>query len=80
MSITCVISHRDGHNEENSLSAGADHSGEKNAIQASGSTLTYLPGLTLMAGLGLAAAHYDAGTAAGPARPSPASRPGSFSH
>ncbi|MCR4524306.1 ERF family protein, partial [Bosea sp. 47.2.35] len=34
VSITCVISHRDGHSEGNSLSAGADHSGDKNAIQA----------------------------------------------
>lgn len=63
--ITCVISHRDGHNEENSLSAGADHSGEKNAIQAIGSTLTYLQRMTLKAALGLAAADDDDGKAAG---------------
>ena len=65
VSITCVISHRDGHSEENSLSAGADHSGEKNAIQAIGSTLTYLQRMTLKAALGLAAADDDDGKAAG---------------
>jgi hypothetical protein len=65
VTITCVISHRDGHSEENSLSAGADHSGEKNAIQAIGSTLTYLQRMTLKAALGLAAADDDDGKAAG---------------
>ncbi|WP_089176779.1 ERF family protein [Bosea sp. AS-1] len=65
VTITCVISHRDGHSEENSLSASADHSGEKNAIQAIGSTLTYLQRMTLKAALGLAAADDDDGKAAG---------------
>ena len=65
VTITCVTSHRDGHSEENSLSAGADHSGEKNAIQAIGSTLTYLQRMTLKAALGLAAADDDDGKAAG---------------
>lgn len=64
VTITCVVSHRDGHSEENSLSAGADHSGEKNAIQAIGSTLTYLQRMTLKAALGLAAADDDDGKAA----------------
>jgi hypothetical protein len=65
VTITCVVSHRDGHSEENSLSAGADRSGEKNAIQAIGSTLTYLQRMTLKAALGLAAADDDDGKAAG---------------
>ncbi len=65
VTIACVISHRDGHSEENSLSAGADHSGEKNPIQAIGSTLTYLQRMTLKAALGLAAADDDDGKAAG---------------
>lgn len=60
-----MISHRDGHSAENSLSAGADHGGEKNAIQAIGSTLTYLQRMTLKAALGLAAAEDDDGKAAG---------------
>lgn len=64
VTLICVISHRDGHREENSLSAAADHSGEKNAIQAIGSTLTYLQRMTLKAALGLAAAEDDDGKAA----------------
>lgn len=66
VTLTCIISHRDGHNEECSVSAAADHSGEKNAIQAIGSTLTYLQRMTLKAALGLAAADDDDGKAAGP--------------
>lgn len=65
VTVICVISHRDGHGEENSLSAGADHSGEKNAIQAIGSALTYLQRMTLKAALGLAAAEDDDARAAG---------------
>ena len=64
VTLTCVIVHRDGHSEEVSLSAAADHSGEKNAIQAVGSTLTYLQRMTLKAALGLAAAEDDDGKAA----------------
>lgn len=65
VTVVCVISHRDGHAEENSLSAGADHSGEKNAIQAIGSALTYLQRMTLKAALGLAAAEDDDGRSTG---------------
>ena len=64
VTITCIVSHRDGYREENSLSAGADTSGEKNPIQAIGSTLTYLQRMSLKAALGLAAAHDDDGRAA----------------
>lgn len=65
VTLTCVISHREGYSEDNSLSAAADHTGEKNAIQAIGSTLTYLQRMTLKAALGLAAADDDDGKAAG---------------
>ncbi|MGX1740394.1 ERF family protein [Bosea sp. NPDC055353] len=65
VTIACVISHREGYSEDNSLSAAADHSGEKNAIQAIGSTLTYLQRMTLKAALGLAAADDDDGKTAG---------------
>lgn len=68
VTITCIVSHRDGYREENSLSAGADTSGEKNPIQAIGSTLTYLQRMSLKAALGLAAAEDDDGKAAGAAR------------
>lgn len=63
--VACILSHRDGHSEENSLSGPADTSGNKNAIQAIGSTLTYLQRYTLTQALGLAATEDDDGKAAG---------------
>ena len=59
--VTCVLSHKDGHSEENSLAGPADNSGSKNAIQAIGSTLTYLQRYTLIQALGLAASDDDDG-------------------
>jgi len=59
ITVTCVISHAQGHSIRNSMTAGADTSGSKNAIQAMGSTQTYLSRYTLMASLGLAAAVDD---------------------
>lgn len=59
--VTCKISHRDGHFEENTLIAGRDESGNKNSIQAIGSTVTYLQRYTLKAALGLAASNDDDG-------------------
>ena len=61
ISVTCKISHRDGHFEENTLTAGRDDSGNKNSIQAIGSTVTYLQRYTLKAALGLAASNDDDG-------------------
>jgi hypothetical protein len=61
VSVTCIVAHRAGHFEENTLSAGRDDSGKKNAIQSIGSTITYLQRYTLKAALGLAAAHDDDG-------------------
>jgi ATP-dependent protease HslVU (ClpYQ) peptidase subunit len=55
LTVTCVISHRDGYYEENSLSGPHDVSGNKNDIQAVGSSQTYLQRYTLKAALGLAA-------------------------
>lgn len=65
VTVTCIVSHRDGHFEENTLSAGRDESGNKNSIQAVGSTLTYLQRMTLKAALGLAVSDDDDGAAAG---------------
>jgi ERF superfamily len=65
MTVTCILSHRDGHSEENSLTAPNDMSGNKNAIQAIGSTQTYLQRYTLKAALGLAASKDDDGRGAG---------------
>lgn len=59
VTVTCIVSHRDGHSEENSLSAGRDETGNKNNIQAVGSTITYLQRYTLKAALGLAASDDD---------------------
>jgi len=61
ISVTCVLSHKDGHSEETTLSGPADASGSKNAIQAIGSTLTYLQRYTLVQALGLAASEDDDG-------------------
>ena len=63
--VTCIVSHDGGHSEETNLPAPADTSGSKNAIQAIGSTVTYLQRYTLKAALGLAAAKDDDGMAAG---------------
>lgn len=51
--VTCKIMHRYGHSEETSLAGPSDQSGGKNAIQAIGSTITYLQRYTLLASLGL---------------------------
>lgn len=59
--VWCRISHRDGYFEENDLSAARDETGNKNSIQAIGSTLTYLQRMTLKLALGLAASDDDDG-------------------
>ena len=64
INVTCIISHRDGHSEEITLSAGRDDTGNKNSIQQIGSTITYLQRYTLKAALGLAASEDDDGKAA----------------
>lgn len=63
--VTCIVSHRMGHSEENTLMAARDESGNKNSIQSIGSTVTYLQRYTLKAALGLAAAADDDGGRAG---------------
>lgn len=65
VTVTCIVSHRGGHSEENTLAAGRDDTGNKNSIQQIGSTITYLQRYTLKAALGLAAAHDDDGKASG---------------
>lgn len=62
--VTCVLSHRSGHFEESTLVGPADQTGNKNAIQAIGSTLTYLQRYSLTQALGLAASEDDDGKAA----------------
>ncbi len=62
--VTCIVAHREGHFEETTLPAGYDQSGNKNSIQAVGSTITYLQRYTLKAALGLAASDDDDGSKA----------------
>ena len=57
--VTCILSHRDGHAEETTLSGAADATGNKNGIQAIASTLTYLQRYTLKLALGLADSEGD---------------------
>jgi hypothetical protein len=59
VTVTCIVSHRDGHSEENSLSCPHDASGNKNPIQAIGSAVTYLQRYTKKAALGLSASNDD---------------------
>jgi len=64
--VTCKITHEMGHSEQTSLSAPADTSGSKNAIQAIGSTISYLCRYTLLCATGLATHDQDDdGNAAG---------------
>lgn len=72
ITVTCTLTHRSGHSESTSLSAEPDTSGSKNAIQAIGSTVTYLERYTLLAATGVAAHEQDDdGAAAGKAGPKP---------
>jgi hypothetical protein len=57
--VTCLISHIDGHTERTTMSAQADTSGAKNAIQARASTVTYMQRYTLIGALGLSTADSD---------------------
>jgi len=57
--VTCKITHELGHSEETTLGAPSDTSGSKNAIQAIGSTITYLERYTLLALTGLATSDMD---------------------
>lgn len=61
VTVTCIVAHKDGHSEETTLTAAADQSGNKNSVQAIGSTITYLQRYTLKAALGIAAADDDDG-------------------
>lgn len=59
LEVTCHVSHRDGHEEITTMTAGKDDSGFKNAIQQKGSTQTYLQRYTLIGALGLSTADED---------------------
>lgn len=59
ITVTCRITHILGHYEETSLTASPDDSGGKNAIQAIGSTVSYLQRYTILALTGLATRDMD---------------------
>lgn len=53
VTVTCIVRHKSGHTETNSLAAPNDTSGGKNAIQSIASTVTYLRRYTLTGALGI---------------------------
>lgn len=59
ITVTCCVTHSMGHSECTSLTAAPDTSGNKNSIQAIGSTTSYLQRYTLFAILGLASKDQD---------------------
>lgn len=59
ITVTCTITHDMGYSESTSLTASPDKSGAKNAIQAIGSTVSYLERYTLFAITGLASHDQD---------------------
>lgn len=59
ITVSCIITHKDGHSEQTTMMAPADDSGSKNEVQQRGSTLTYLERYTLIGALGLATADSD---------------------
>ena len=59
VTVTCKITHVLGHFETTSLTAALDTSGGKNAIQALGSTISYLERYSLLALTGLATHEMD---------------------
>lgn len=65
ITVVCRITHEQGYSEETGLSAPSDQSGSKNAIQAIGSTITYLERYTILALTGLSTSDDDDGRASG---------------
>ena len=59
VSVTCSVTHTDGHSEQTTLAAAPDTTGSKNSIQALGSAVSYLERYTLFAILGLASQEMD---------------------
>lgn len=59
ITVTCFLTHVQGHSESVTLQGSPDNSGSKNNIQAVGSTVTYLQRYTLLAITGMATADQD---------------------
>lgn len=59
ISVTCLITHLDGHTEQTTMTASPDDSGKKNKIQSRGSAIEYLKRYTLIGALGLSTTDSD---------------------
>lgn len=59
LTVICCVTHIQGHKEFSSMMAAPDDSGNKNMVQAIGSTNTYLQRYTLFSVLGLASVDQD---------------------
>ncbi|WVH05539.1 hypothetical protein KKJFFJLC_00038 [Vibrio phage vB_VpaS_PGB] len=59
ISVTCVVTHVQGHSERVTLNGSPDQSGMKNNIQSTASTVTYLRRYTVTGALGIATADED---------------------
>lgn len=59
LSATFIVTHTAGHSEQTTMTAPADASGKKNAVQQRGSTITYLQRYTMIGGLGISTADTD---------------------
>lgn len=59
ISVTCLITHLDGHTEQTTMTANPDDSGKKNKIQSRGSAIEYLKRYTLIGALGLSTTDSD---------------------
>ncbi len=59
ITVTCIVTHALGHSEKTTISASADTSGGKNAIQAIASAVTYLRRYTLTGALGITTGEDD---------------------
>ena len=59
VTVTCIVSHKLGHQETNSMSAMPDQSGGKDQLKAMASTNSYLRRYTFTGGLGIVFAGED---------------------
>lgn len=59
ITVSCIVSHLDGHKESTTMNASPDKTGSKNDVQAIGSTVTYLQRYTLIGALGITTADDD---------------------
>jgi len=59
ITVTCVITHLDGHSEETTMTGAPDTGGSKQAIQAKASTVTYLQRYTMTGALGIVTGDLD---------------------